>query len=337
MREHRLFEPQRSEGRRRRPGYFQVTRPDELWHLDMTSVWVAEHGWWYLNARDRLLPPRDRRLVARRRLARRRGQHGHRPSDRRPRRRARRADAGHRQRHIVHQPRVPRPPGRTRDRAPPRRLPRPREPGVHRVLVRNAQAALRLTRAVRDPRPGPPHDRRLRRPLPPPAPLRAGLPHAARSRGHLETSRRPANPSGLTDNTDGVHAIRHTVAVERGDHKPPTCEHSEWRFAGSDSKRGASKWRCPTGECKPASVWIKADRLHPLVPRNSPRFAALYARRSSVEREFGRLKNEWALAPLRVRSIERVRLHADLTILAKLACALGRARAASLAALRVNQ
>jgi putative transposase len=45
MREHRLLQPKRSEGRRRRPGYFQVTRPDELWHLDMTSVWVAEHGW----------------------------------------------------------------------------------------------------------------------------------------------------------------------------------------------------------------------------------------------------------------------------------------------------
>jgi hypothetical protein len=43
-----------------------------------------------------------------------------------------------------------------------------------------------------------------------------------------------------------------------------------------------------------------------------------------VEREFGRLKNEWALAPLRVRRIERVRLHADLTILAKLSCALAR-------------
>ena len=27
-----------------------MTRPDELWHLDMTSVWVAEHGWCYLNA-----------------------------------------------------------------------------------------------------------------------------------------------------------------------------------------------------------------------------------------------------------------------------------------------
>jgi len=50
MREHQLLQPKRSEGRRRRPGYFQVTCPDELWHLDMTSVWVAEHGWCYLNA-----------------------------------------------------------------------------------------------------------------------------------------------------------------------------------------------------------------------------------------------------------------------------------------------
>jgi putative transposase len=50
MREHRLLQPKRSEGRRRRPGYFQVTCPDELWHLDMTSVWVAEHGWCYLMA-----------------------------------------------------------------------------------------------------------------------------------------------------------------------------------------------------------------------------------------------------------------------------------------------
>jgi putative transposase len=50
MREHRLPQPKRTEGRRKRPGYFEVTRPDELWHLDMTSVWVAEHGWCYLNA-----------------------------------------------------------------------------------------------------------------------------------------------------------------------------------------------------------------------------------------------------------------------------------------------
>src|SRR5947199_2978464 len=74
----------------------------------------------------------------------------------------------------------------------------------------------------------------------------------------------------------------------------------------------ASKRRCPTGECRPASRWIKASRLHPLIPRQSPRWWKLYASRGAVEREFGRLKNEWALLPLRVRGIERVRLHANL-------------------------
>jgi putative transposase len=37
-REHALLVPVRSEGRWHQPGHFQVTRPDELWHLDMTSV-----------------------------------------------------------------------------------------------------------------------------------------------------------------------------------------------------------------------------------------------------------------------------------------------------------
>jgi putative transposase len=50
MREHALLQRRRSESRRRRPGFFRVERPDQLWHLDMTSVWVAEHGWCYLNA-----------------------------------------------------------------------------------------------------------------------------------------------------------------------------------------------------------------------------------------------------------------------------------------------
>jgi hypothetical protein len=49
--------------------------------------------------------------------------------------------------------------------------------------------------------------------------------------------------------------------------------------------------------------------------------------RGAVERENGRLNNEWALLPLRVRRIERVRLHADLTILARLATALAQVRA----------
>jgi hypothetical protein len=62
------------------------------------------------------------------------------------------------------------------------------------------------------------------------------------------------------------------------------------------------------------------------------RWGKLYARRARVEQEFGRLKNEWALLPLRVRVHRTVQLHADLTILAKLACALARARAVPLAA-----
>ena len=126
--------------------------------------------------------------------------------------------------------------------------------------------------------------------------------------------------------------LRETPAVTAGRHKPPTCDHGEWRFAGSDAKRGASKWRCPAGECQPASRWIKADRLHPLIPRETPRWRKLYKGRAAVEHEFGRLKNEWALLPLRVRGLDRVALHADLTILAKLSCALARARAVPLAA-----
>jgi putative transposase len=50
MRERRLIQRRRRLDRPRRPGYFRVSRPDELWHLDMTSVWVAEHGWCYLMA-----------------------------------------------------------------------------------------------------------------------------------------------------------------------------------------------------------------------------------------------------------------------------------------------
>ncbi len=129
-----------------------------------------------------------------------------------------------------------------------------------------------------------------------------------------------------------VIPLRQTPEVKRGEDKPPKCKHGEWRFAGADHKRGAAKWRCPTGECQPASRWRTASRLHPLIPRETLRWKGLYRGRASVERAFGRSKNEWALAPLRVRRIERVRLHADLTILSQLSCALNRERAVALAA-----
>ena len=62
-------------------------------------------------------------------------------------------------------------------------------------------------------------------------------------------------------------------------------------------------------------------------PRRSDEWRSLYRRRTAVEREFGRLKHSYGLAFLRVRGIERVRLHADLTMLGRLSLALAQARA----------
>lgn len=139
-----------------------------------------------------------------------------------------------------------------------------------------------------------------------------------------------------------VIPLKATAFVKRGDHKPPTCEHGQWVFAGADYKRNMTKWRCPHAAgsskgqlklgCSPASRWVKASRLHPLIPRDSKRFGDLYRGRSAVERAFGRLKNERGLSPIRVRGIEKVQLHTDLCILATLAQALSRARAVPLAA-----
>jgi len=142
----------------------------------------------------------------------------------------------------------------------------------------------------------------------------------------------PIHDGCMDRNVSPVTALRKTGRVKRGEHKSPACDHAEWTFAGADSKRKRTKWRCPTSECKPASRWVKVDRLHPLIPCETERLRKLYRSRGAVEREFGRLKHEWALLPLRVRGLDRVRLHADLTILAKLSCALARARAVPVAA-----
>ena len=64
-----------------------------------------------------------------------------------------------------------------------------------------------------------------------------------------------------------------------------------------------------------------------LIPRETDRCKALCKTRDAVQRTFGRLKQEWALLPLRIRSIDRVTLHVDLTTLAQLASALADARA----------
>jgi hypothetical protein len=113
---------------------------------------------------------------------------------------------------------------------------------------------------------------------------------------------------------------------------PPRCEHGLWKFGGADMRRRAAKWRCPTGECRPASKWVKADRFNTVIPRETKRWRRLYWKRVAIEREFGNLKHQFGLLPLRVRGRDRVALHADLTILARLSLALARARAVPLAA-----
>jgi hypothetical protein len=123
-----------------------------------------------------------------------------------------------------------------------------------------------------------------------------------------------------------------TSDVLRNPYEAPECEHGLWTFAGTDFKRKATKWRCPSGECNPNAVWRKASRRNPLIPRTTKRWRSLYRGCAAVEREFGRLKNEYGLTPLRVGGRERVALHADLTMLARLTLALARARAVPLAA-----
>ena len=81
-------------------------------------------------------------------------------------------------------------------------------------------------------------------------------------------------------------------------------------------------------------VCLRKGRAIPLtpIPYGSDEWKRLYRGRAAVEREFGRLKNEYGLAPLRTRGIDRVRIHADLVMLARLGQALARARAVPLAA-----
>jgi hypothetical protein len=121
--------------------------------------------------------------------------------------------------------------------------------------------------------------------------------------------------------------LMNDTGVKKGRHLPHECKHGVWVFKGADYKRKAAKWRCPTGECEVSHRWVPASRYQTLIPRTTDRWLKLKRGRSAVEREFGRLKHEYGLAPLRTRGIERVRLHADLSILARLASALARVRA----------
>src|SRR5215217_5710217 len=95
MREQRLIQRRRRLDRRRRPGFFRVERPDQLWHLDMTSIWGRRVRLGLLDGGDRLLHQRDRRLAPAAPLPRPRGRRAHRARGRRPWHHAGPLDARH--------------------------------------------------------------------------------------------------------------------------------------------------------------------------------------------------------------------------------------------------
>jgi hypothetical protein len=121
--------------------------------------------------------------------------------------------------------------------------------------------------------------------------------------------------------------------------KPQTCSLDKGYDSTPDyealSARGCAPvipLRAPLGMKHSTQIAQQAARRNPIIARGSDRFRTLYRNRGAVEREFGRLKHDYALAPLRVRGLERVRLHAHLVMLARLSLALSRARAVPLAA-----
>jgi len=109
--------------------------------------------------------------------------------------------------------------------------------------------------------------------------------------------------------------------------KPETCAMDK----GYDNNRVIDETR--ERGCIPI-VALRKGRPVPLstIPYGSVEWKRLYRGRAAVEREFGRLKHDYGLAPLRVRGLARVQLHADLTMLARLTQALNRAREIALAA-----
>ena len=58
MRERKLISAARTSRAGADPGSSRSSGP-AAWHLDMTSVWVAEHGWCYLNAIMTAAPARS--------------------------------------------------------------------------------------------------------------------------------------------------------------------------------------------------------------------------------------------------------------------------------------
>jgi IS5 family transposase len=142
---------------------------------------------------------------------------------------------------------------------------------------------------------------------------RTGLPLA----WHVETARRH----------ECLYVAPLLDAARARGFRPETCAMDK----GYDNNRVMDETR--ERGCVPI-VSLRKGRPIPLgpIPYGSDEWKRLYRGRAAVEREFGRLKHDCGLAPLRVRGLDRVRLHADLVLVCRLAQALDRMRTVRLAA-----
>jgi hypothetical protein len=138
---------------------------------------------------------------------------------------------------------------------------------------------------------------------------RTGLPLAWR----VETARR----------NESLYVAPLLDALRTRGFRPETCAMDK----GYDNNRVMRETR--ERACVPI-VSLRKGRPIPLdrIPYGSDEWKRLYRGRAAVERAFGDLKHGYGLAPLRVRGLERVALHADLVILGRLGQALSRTREA---------
>jgi hypothetical protein len=153
---------------------------------------------------------------------------------------------------------------------------------------------------------------------------RTGLPMAWR----VETARRNESlyVAPLLDAAIARGFQPETVAADKGYDNARVYAEIEERGAEPVIPMRGVKGKQPT---LPIGL---GGRLFPRIPRHSDRFRDLYKRRGSVERAFAHLKTYMGLTPIRVRGLEKVQLHADLTVLARMAVELHRNQEVALAA-----
>ncbi len=129
-----------------------------------------------------------------------------------------------------------------------------------------------------------------------------------------------------------VIALRETPAVKRGEHKPPSCEHGTWTFRGGGLQAQGDQMALPHGQVQARVTLGQGRSAAPADPARDRALTQALRQPRSGRARVRQAQARMALLPLRVRGLEWVRLHADLTILAKLCCALTRARTVALAA-----